>query len=213
MRRVVALLTMSADGYYLDLGQALDWQTQAGEEFRQFLLDQLGQADTLVLGRITYERIAASWAAPDSQEPGTDPTAVIASIPKVVMSSTLPQADWPNTRVHSGPVDDELLHLMEQPGQGILVLGSATLTAALLRMGLLAELRILVNPVVTGQGRALLTGGYEAGIQLRSVRQFKWGKVLLCYLAPIGPTPRMIKYPDGHVEFGGWTHRGQRPEP
>ena len=212
MRRVVALLAMSADGYYLDLKRALDWQTHADEEFRQFLLDQLGQADTLVLGRIIYERVAASWPTPDSREPSTDPTAVIASIPKVVMSSTLTQANWPNTRVHPGPVDDELLHLMEQPGKGIVVLGSAMLTAALLRMGLLAELRILVNPVVTGQGRALLTGGYETGIQLRSVRQFQQGRVLLCYLAPIGPTPRMIKYPDGHVEFGGWTRR-QRPGP
>ena len=133
MRKVLAFVAVSADGYYLDFGRALDWQTQADEEFHQFLLEQLNQAGILLVGRVTYQCMAAAWPARSGQQPDPDLAAVITSMPKVVMSRTLTRADWPSTRVHAGPVDDELLRLREQSGEAVLVLGSSTLTSELLR--------------------------------------------------------------------------------
>ena len=63
MRKMFSFMAVSADGYHADPGQALDWQT-LDEEFRQYSLKQLGEADTLVLGRVTYELLAAYWPAP-----------------------------------------------------------------------------------------------------------------------------------------------------
>ncbi len=59
--------------------------------------------------------------------------------------------------------------------------GSSTLTAGLLRTGLLDELRIMVNPVVLGQGRSLFTGAGRTSLKLLKTRQFTSGNVLLYY--------------------------------
>ena len=75
--------------------------------------------------------------------------------PKIVISRTLTQATWAGTRIISSHAEEELARLKQQPGKDIVIPGSSTLTAGLLQTGLLDELRIMVNPVVLGQGRSL----------------------------------------------------------
>ena len=62
-----------------------------------------------------------------------------------------------------------------------MIAGSSTLTAGLLQTGLLDELRIMVNPVILGQGRSLFAGAGKTGLQLLKTRQFTSGNVLLHY--------------------------------
>ena len=75
--------------------------------------------------------------------------------PKIVISRTLAQATWAGTQVISTHPEEELAKLKQQPGKDIVIPGSSTLTASLLQTGLLDELRIMVNPVILGQGRSL----------------------------------------------------------
>lgn len=57
MRKLLLFHVTSDDGYYEGAGQAFDWPV-VGEEFNQFSVQQLEEADTLVLGRVTC---SLSW--------------------------------------------------------------------------------------------------------------------------------------------------------
>jgi dihydrofolate reductase len=101
--------------------------------------------------------------------------------PKIVISRTLAQANWAGTQVISTHPEEELAKLKQQPGKDIVIPGSSTLTASLLRTGLLDELRIMVNPVILGQGRSLFAGAGKTNLKLLKTQQFTSGNVLLYY--------------------------------
>lgn len=83
---------------------------------------------------------------------------------------------WP------GNVADEISALKRQSGKHITILGSSTLTADLIRLGLVDELRVMVMPVVLGGGRSLLTTiGDRIRLVLLKPRTFRSGNVLLTY--------------------------------
>jgi dihydrofolate reductase len=101
------------------------------------------------------------------------------SYPKLVVSRTLDRADWPATKIVREPA--ELAELKGQPGKDIALLGSSALTVTLVRLGLLDELRIMVNPVALGTGRSVLRGGGLSRYRLLRTRVFDSGNVLLSY--------------------------------
>ncbi len=179
MRKMLSFMITSADGYHADPGQALDWQA-IDEEFSQFALAQLRDAGTPVFGRVTYELMAAFWPTP-ARESDPDVANAMNTTPKIVISRTLAQAGWPGTQVISSHAEEELAKLKQQPGKDIVIPGSSTLTAGLLQTGLLDELRIMVNPVILGQGRSLFAGAAKTSLQLLTTRQFTSGNVLFRY--------------------------------
>jgi dihydrofolate reductase len=103
-------------------------------------------------------------------------------LPKLVVSRTLREADWANTRIIDDEVAGELTKLKQQPGKDIAVFGSSDLTVSLLGLGLVDELRIMVAPVVLGAGRSLFrTAPERIHLQLLSTRAFRSGNVLHTY--------------------------------
>jgi len=175
-----SFMITSADGYHADAGQTLDWHN-VDEEFSQFALAQLRGAGTLVFGRVTYELMAAFWPTPAGQESDPDVAKTMNTTPKIVISRTLAQATWAGTQIISSHAQEELAKLKQQPGDDIVIPGSSTLTASLLHTGLLDELRILVNPVILGQGRSLFAGAGKTSLKLLKTQQFTSGNVLLYY--------------------------------
>ena len=142
----------TVDGYYEGPNQEFDFWI-VDDEFDEFSVEQLDEADTLVFGRVTYEGMAAYWPTPAAEEDDPRVAARMNSTPKVVISRTLDKAEWANTRVVSSP--GELTALKQQPGKDIAILGSSDLTVSLLQMGLVDEVRIMVNPVVLGAGKSV----------------------------------------------------------
>ena len=134
-----------------------------------------------MFGRVTYEGMAAFWPTPAGEQSDPDVAKAMNTTPKIVISRTLAQATWACTQVISTDAEAELAKLKQQPGKDIVIPGSSTLTASLLRTGLLDELRIMVNPVILGQGRSLFAGAGMTGLKLLKVEQFTSGNVLLCY--------------------------------
>jgi len=155
MRKLISFLMTTLDGYDEGPNHELDWHN-VNEEFNQFVLQQTGEADLLVFGRVTYEMMAAYWPTPEAIENDPAIAALMNSLPKMVVSRTLDRADWANTRLVRDEVIATLTELKRQPGKDITILGSSNLTASLLRSGLVNELRVLVNPVVLGRGRPVL---------------------------------------------------------
>lgn len=113
---------------------------------------QMAQADTMLLGRRTYETFAASWGHRSSDIPFTD---VINAMPKLVASTTMTSADWRNSTLLTGDLETALLAVKDGEGGDITVPGSITLVRSLLRMGLLDELRLMIHPVVLSTGSRL----------------------------------------------------------
>jgi dihydrofolate reductase len=120
-----------------------------GPEEEQFKFQEVLDAGTLLVGRITYESFAGAW--PGYEGPFADR---MNSMPKVVVSSTLADPEWANTTVVSDAVAD-VAALKDGDGAPILVNGSAELVHTLLDHHLVDELRLMVCPVSIGGGRRL----------------------------------------------------------
>jgi dihydrofolate reductase len=181
MRKIISFLVATVDGYYEGPNQEFDWPI-VDEEFNEFALQQLEEVDTLLFGRVTYQGMAGYWPTPAAQEDDPRIAAKMNDLPKIVVSRTLEEAEWANTRLIKGDVAGELTKLKQQPGKDIAIFGSSELTVSLLQMGLVDELRILVNPVVLGDGKSLFrTAGDRISLKLLKTRAFGSGNVLLYY--------------------------------
>jgi dihydrofolate reductase len=179
MRKMFSFMMATVDGYYEGPTQEFDFWI-VDDEFDEFSVEQLDEVDTLVFGRVTYEGMAAYWPTPAAEEDDQRVAARMNSIPKIVVSRTLDKAEWANTRVVNAT--EELTALKQQPGKDIGIFGSSDLTVSLLRMGLVDEVRIMVNPVVLGAGKSVFeTAKDRISLKLLRTRAFDSGNVLLCY--------------------------------
>jgi dihydrofolate reductase len=175
-----SFMMASADGYHAGPGEALDWHN-VDQEFSKFALSQLREAGTLVFGRVTYEGMAAFWPTPAAELSDPDIAKALNSTPKIVISRTLEQATWVGTQIISTDPEGQLARLKQQPGGDIVIMGSSALTVGLMQSGLVDELRIMVNPVILGQGRSLFAGATKTSLELLETRQFASGNVLIRY--------------------------------
>ncbi len=184
MRKIASFLMVSLDGYYEGPNQwELDWHN-VDEEFNDFAVEQLEASDCLLFGRATYEGMAQYWPTPPAKENDPQVASRMNNASKIVISRTLdkPEPEWSNTRLITDDIAQELSRLKQQAGQDLLVLGSSELTTSLMEMGLLDELRIMVNPVVLGGGNSLFrTAKKRTGLKLLNNRTFRSGNVLLTY--------------------------------
>ena len=182
MRKLLSFHATSADGYYEGPGQAFDWPV-VDEDFNQFALRQLEEADTLLFGRVTYEMMAGYWPTPAAEQDDPAVTAKMNSLAKIVISRTLSTADWTPTQLIGSDVAEVLAKLKQQPGKNMMILGSSALTVTLMGMGLVDEVRIMVNPVILGDGKSLFRAAERTSLTLLETRSFRSGNVLLRYQA------------------------------
>jgi dihydrofolate reductase len=125
----------------------------------------LGDADALLFGRRTYTNFARDW--PNITDPDDPFTALMNGLPKYVASGSLERPDWAPTTILSGDVAARVAELKLQPGRDLQIHGSARLAQSLLAAGLIDELRLVIAPVVIGNGRRLFPdGGATAGLRL-----------------------------------------------
>lgn len=143
--------------------------------------EQLLAADTLLLGRHTYEIYAGVWP----QREGTFADK-INSMRKVVVSSTVTDPEWTNTRVLDGDVVEAVAKLRSEPGD-VLMHGFGRLAHTLLDHGLLDELHLWVNPRFAGTGTledTLVRDGANTRLELQGVRTLASGVAILSYRVP-----------------------------
>jgi dihydrofolate reductase len=181
MQTLAAFIFTSLDGFYEGPNGELGWPI-VDQEFNEFATRQLNEADVIAFGRGTYEHMAAYW--PTKEAKANDPAMAsrMNDKEKLVFSSTLTDVDWSGTTLFRGEATDLIPTIMAGAGQELLVIGSAHLTANLMQAGLLDELRIMVCPIVLGQGRSLFEDlKTQVSLSLMSVRQFDSGTLVLTY--------------------------------
>jgi dihydrofolate reductase len=129
------------------------------EELHRNAMENIGEADALLFGRVTYEMMEAGWRGPAA---GTRPdwmepfARTIDAKKKYVVSSTLERVDW-NAELLRGELRGAVEELKRQPGRGLLT-GGVTLPLALAELGLIDEYELVVHPRIVGHGPTLFAG-------------------------------------------------------
>jgi len=175
MRKIVAGLFITLDGVVESPDQ---WHgPYFNDEMLAAVTSLMDAADTMLLGRRTYQEFAAFW--PSSEDPFA---ARMNDTPKVVVSTTLDTVKWQNSTLIRGNVAEELTKLKQQPGKNISITGSGTLVRSLLRDNVLDELHLLVHPIVVGSGKRLFADGSErVALTLADSQTYSMGVLHLTY--------------------------------
>ena len=130
------------------------WVGRVGERGREeaakVLLDEALGAEGQLLGRRTYEFLAARWPSRSG-----DLADRLNEMPKFVVSSTLKDPGWNNSTVLAGDVMQEVSKLKQELDGEIVVAGSIRLVRTLMDNDLVDELRLMIYPVVLGAGERL----------------------------------------------------------
>ncbi|GAB3817409.1 dihydrofolate reductase family protein [Kribbella italica] len=144
-------------------------------------LEQLTEADAMLMGRRSYEVYAGAWPGRDGEY-----AARINALPKYVASTTLTDPTWENTEVLTGSLTDEVRRLKSSDGGSILMHGFGPVAKTLLAEGLLDELHLWYHPSFAGVGTAddrLHTEGLTAHLQYAGAKPLASGVVVLSYTA------------------------------
>ena len=126
------------------------FEVSRGTEGDNFKVDETNSSDALLLGRTTYQGFAAAWPSRTGEFADKFNT-----MSKYVVSSTLKDPTWNNSKVLSGNIVDEVSKLRDKQDGNIVVHGSARLVQTLLENDLVDEVRLMVFPVVLGRGKRL----------------------------------------------------------
>jgi dihydrofolate reductase len=152
----------------------------ADQDFGRIVDGWFRDAEAILLGRSTYQMMEPYWS--QVTDPDDRVGAVLNTFPKYVASTTLTQetATWTNSTVLPDPVLDRVRELKEQPGGELQVHGSWRLVRALHDAGLVDVYRLLVFPVVLGDGKRLFEpGAAPSGFQTLSSELTAAGAVSL----------------------------------
>ena len=186
-RDFVAAIQVSLDGYMQGANGEVDWVDSWSDA-----LDLIPGADAAVLGGGMYPGYEQLWGsiASDPQsgkamlgrevtEGEIDYARWTQASPHYVLSSTLADVNWP----HARPVHDlaGLRTLKEQAGGDVYVVGGPTLVSSLLNAGLVDELRLIVHPIILGDGKGPFTGLSRHALQLSGSEASRSGRLVIRY--------------------------------
>jgi dihydrofolate reductase len=150
-----------------------------GDDHYAYKGAELDEAESLLLGRKTYEGFAEAWPKRDRSDPFTDR---INSMPKFVVSSTITDPEWENSTVLSGDPIESVTKLRDESEGPILINGSAQLVHALGVAGLVDEWRAMVHPVLVADGlRMFPDPGDMQKLKLSESITYDSGVALLIY--------------------------------
>jgi len=184
MQKLAVFNHVSLDGYFVDANGDMSWAKADHQdpEWNSFVAENASGGGTLVFGRITYELMASFWPTPVAIENMPEVAERMNNLPKVVFSKTLDQASWNNTKLLKGDLAAEIRKLKQEPGEGMVILGSGSIVSQLAPEGLIDAYQIVTNPIVLGKGRTMFAGVKEKlALRLTKTRAFGNGNVLLCY--------------------------------
>ncbi len=181
MRKLIVCNIMSLDGYYTGPGNNV-MVLPMGEVFDAYNAERLRAADTLLLGRVSYDGFRSFWpSVADDPSPQWTPThreisRLDNAIDKVVVSDSLTPEQtepWHNTRIiRRADANAQIAELKRQTGKDILMFGSHILWNDLLANDLVDELHLMIGNVILGAGTPLFEG--KPAVSLRLIDLRKW---------------------------------------
>jgi len=188
MRKLIAAMKISIDGKMEGPEGTADWVHAWSDDY-----GLTPQIDACVLGGLMYRGYEGYWTGIQNEPgkpawiTGNAPTAAevawaqfAKTTPHYVLSRTLTSVNWPNTKIMRGL--EEIAALKEQPGKDIYLMGGAQLTASCIDAGLVDEVRLILYPLLAGEGKTLFAMmKHRHKLELRKVQQLPDGLLSLIY--------------------------------
>lgn len=184
MRKLTVFNSISLDGYFTDQSGDMSWAHKQDPEWQEFSArNSTGSGEvTFLFGRVTYELMASFWPTPQARETMPAVAAAMNARAKLVFSRTLKQASWNNTSILSGDPATQVRKLKQEQATDLLIFGSGSIVAPLAEAGLIDEYRLVINPLVLGEGRTLFEGVKRKILLKRtSARNFENGNMVVSY--------------------------------
>jgi dihydrofolate reductase len=180
MRKLIVSERVTLDGVF-DADTMDQWfMPYHSDDSTEIIKEGVLACDIYLLGRRTYEMLAPYWSRLKNNEMGVADK--LNSVSKYVVSSTLQKADWHNSTIIKNNVVAEITRLKEQPGQEILIHGSAALVQSLLKTDLIDEYRFLVSPIIMGSGKRFFKDGSDLKtLKLVDAKMLDKGVLALIY--------------------------------
>jgi dihydrofolate reductase len=180
MRKITAGMFVSLDGVVEAPDQ---WHfPYFNDEMGAAVDAQLGAADTILLGRETYDSFAGAW--PDREADGGEDAEFakkLGDARKIVVSRQRLEFDWRNSEQLTGELVDAVTALKGEPGSDIAMSGSVSVVRQLLAAGLLDELHLFVHPIAVRTGARLFDDGETIPLRLLSSQAFTTGVLYVVY--------------------------------
>ena len=176
---------ISLDGFVAGPKGEMNW-IKVDQEIFDHVGQRIGQTDTSLYGRVTYQMMENYWPAagaqPNASKHDIEHSKWYANVHKVVLSKTLKEEDLTNTTIISDNLSDSINELKQKTGSEILLFGSPTATHALIQQNLIDGYWLFVNPIILGQGIPLFTDIKDKiKLKLLNTRPFSSGVTELNY--------------------------------
>jgi dihydrofolate reductase len=180
MRKIIASVWLTIDGIF-DADSMYEWFFPFDSVAKsEYIRNSILGADALLVGRTTYEMLAAYW--PNQLNDDNGPANKINSMKKFVVSTKLEKVGWNNSTIIRKNIVEEIKKLKQQSGNEIQIPGSAVLVHSLLKENLIDEFRFLIHPIVIGDGKRFFNDDMKTlGMKLTRTQIIDKGVVLLCY--------------------------------
>ena len=203
MRRITAGLFISLDGI---VGEPQDWHfPYFNDEMGTAVGAQLAAADTVLLGRETYDSFAGAW--PGREAAGDEDAGMAKALGdarKIVVSRQDLEFTWRNSEQLKGDLVEAVTELKRQPGATeIAMSGSPSVVQQLLAAGLVDELHLFVHPIALRSGTRLFEEGAPIPLRLISAQTFTTGVLHLIYTSAEAARP--VGYDDAKVHLATGT--------
>lgn len=194
-RQILMFNRVTADGYFAAPDGSLQW-TVPDAEMDQEATGGMPGTDTVLFGRRTYELFEQFWPrAAEEPETAQDPhdpkrrspeiramAIFFNQVTKLVFSRTLKEVTWKNTRLLHEFDPREIEAMKKQPGKDMIIFGSGSIVSQLTEHGLIDDYRFVVNPILLGNGRELVSGVSKSlKLKLLEQKAYRSGNVMLRY--------------------------------
>ena len=158
LRKLKLQVQMSIDGCIAGPNGEMDWMVGLQDDKVNKYVNELTESfDTILLGRKMADVFISYWS--DVINKPDDPWYALAKkmieIPKVVFTKTLNKSKWINTEIATGDLTDEIMKLKSREGKDMVVYGGASFDSSLIKLGLIDEFLLFINPVAIGNGMTI----------------------------------------------------------
>lgn len=184
MRKIIVFNLISLDGYFAGEDGNIDWH-QVDDEFNKFAIEQTSSFGGIIFGKTTYKLFENYWPKA-LKDPKTSPddrkiAQIIDDTWKFVYSKSMDKVNWKNTNLLHEVNSEEVKGWKQYDGRDMVIFGSGTIVQQFANLGLIDEYRLMVVPVILGEGKELFKGVKQTKLKLLSERKFKNGNVLITY--------------------------------
>jgi len=185
MRNIISFMHISLDGFVAGPKGEMNW-INIGEEIFDHVGKRIGETDTALYGRVTYQMMENYWPTagdkPDATKHDMEHSKWYNNVHKIVLSKTMKGKELGKTTIISDNLAERINEIKQQAGSEILLFGSPTATHSLIQQNLIDGYWLFVNPIILGQGIPLFTDIKDKiKLNLLTTRQFTCGVTELNY--------------------------------